>query len=136
MIEYVEYIGYRFQVETFSNWERPAKTGVNVKEVKAFSSIPTDHRGDIVSASRSVSRQSHARSARCRLNVRRTRHNVEGQRRVVGQYPAELKPVTDALPNGMCRVHRRMDRRTEYEAMPLIVVGASPVLVDIEIVEW
>src|SRR5881398_1130589 len=103
--------------------EGAAKPGAEAEEVVADSAIAADKCAVHGGASGRALYRVHSGS------------DVQRQSRVVLQHAAQLKAMTDLLPDGACGLHRGMDGAVEHDAVALIVIGAPVVLPDVVLVD-
>lgn len=85
MIQEIKCLSHCFQVESFPNRERSAKSRIHVEQVESNTGVSPDHAGYVVGTCGGIPGQPYARPTGCGLNIGRSRDDVERKRRVILQ---------------------------------------------------
>ena len=136
MIQEVEHLSHCFHMDTLTQSKCPAETCIQVERIKTSASIPPDHQGQIAGTCCGIASETNTRTACRGLDCVSASHNVEWERRVIAQDSTELEAMAKCLPERVGGCEGSMQGRIEHYAVPLIVVRASPILMDVEVVEW
>ena len=132
----VECFHQPFGLDATGDGECTTESKVQTEEVAPDSRVPRNQRhGPHVEVRRS-SRTVGEWTAVGALQVRDAGRDVEGERRVGLQEGAHLESVTDALPGGRRRRHRRIDCSIDHHTMALIVVRSTPVAHHVGGIDW
>src|SRR5262249_13103550 len=116
----VERFRNAFRPNRWSDSERAADAHAQTEKVAADAGISGN---ELSIANRPAGRA---------LNGGDTGCNVERQRRMPLDHVAHLKSVCQELPGSLPLVHRGVHRTRRHQPMALIVVGPSPVFIDVE----
>ena len=142
MVECIEGFGHALKLHPLSEREGAAKARINAEKVKACPGVAADH-GTLQRLGAGIQPSvlcecvaGRTWPLRCGLLGIGSSGDVEWQARVIlqntGQSPAMRKVAGEAMRLG----YRRVDQRIERHAIPLIVIGATAVDGEVEIIDW
>jgi hypothetical protein len=123
VIERIERLGDSLHLPAFRELESTAKPCAHTEEIVADSHISTDES------------PVHNWPGGSALDCGESGGDVQGQGRIILQHTAQLEAMTDPFPGCIRCLHRGTDRAVKDDSMPLVVVGPSVVLPDVEVVD-